>query len=47
MGQMENILQEAAAHSPKDVKAEHANNSVISSGAENQNSIDVDLTVVE
>lgn len=47
MGQMENILQEAAADSLRDTKAEHANNSGISSGAENQNSTDVDLTVVE
>ncbi|KAB5567568.1 hypothetical protein PHYPO_G00234220 [Pangasianodon hypophthalmus] len=47
MGQIENILQEAAADSLRDAKAEHANNPVISSGAENQNSTDADLTVVE
>ncbi|KAK3565830.1 hypothetical protein QTP86_015812 [Hemibagrus guttatus] len=46
MGQIENILQEAAADSLRDAKA-HANNHVISSDAENQYNTDNDLTVVE
>lgn len=47
MGQIENILQEAAADSLRDDKAEHANNHVISSDTENQYNTDNDLTVVE
>ncbi|XP_017558297.1 myotubularin-related protein 3 isoform X2 [Pygocentrus nattereri] len=37
VGQMENILQEAAADSLRDVKADSANNTAAFSGAENQN----------
>ncbi|XP_060737230.1 myotubularin-related protein 3 isoform X1 [Tachysurus vachellii] len=47
MGQIENVLQEAAADSLRDAKAEHVNNHVISSDTENQYITDTDLTVVE
>ncbi|XP_007247243.3 myotubularin-related protein 3 isoform X2 [Astyanax mexicanus] len=46
VGQMENILQEAAADSLRDVKVDSANNTAILDGVENQNSADADVAEI-